>query len=167
MSDLFHITETRLVKSIRSKGLLPGLPSRFDGYEVEPDKSCVYLSNKWGSCPYLAGLGSDDLYTVQGFYSIICIDTRLLDDDLFRPDEDYLRDALNLTGSKARLAVEANAELWADSLTKHHSVAYKGVVPGGAIVEAVEMREDYPPEDYTHEQILCMYMTQDVLKVGA
>ena len=140
MSDLFHITETRLVKSIRRKGLLPGRPSRFDGGIVEPHKAYVYLSDDYRWASWRAGLGSDDLDL--GDYSILVIDGEcsFIDADLFRPDEDYLRDKLKLTPAQAREAVEANANLWADSLSKWHSVAYKGSIDPEAIYDVVRYR---------------------------
>jgi hypothetical protein len=150
--NLFHITDADLVERIKQQGLLPGQQSRFDGSKVEPHKACVYLSDSSKTCALRAGLGSDDIQ--YGDYAVLVIDGDRLDPDLFRPDEDYLRKVLKLTPAQARESVDVYADLRRDSLSKFHSVAYKGEIPPEAIWQVMPIVKSRTKSDAYYRKLM-------------
>ena len=152
MADLFHITEASLVERIQQQGLLPGQPSRFDGTVVESHRACVYLTSRPKWCQLRAGLFSED--TTEGEHVILVVDDGYLEHSLFRPDEDFLRDRFKLPPAQARESVDEHADLWAESLSKFHSVAYRGEVPPEAIWQGLPFKKPRKKSDAYYRKLM-------------
>lgn len=135
MANLFHLTKKALVERIEREGLLPGQESRFDGSKLEPNKACVYMSDRPKMCQTRCGFGSEVF--IPDDYVVLVIESNYLDYSLFRPDEDYLARQLSMSIAEARAFMDDHADLWEESLECDNSVAYRGEVPPEAIWEVL------------------------------
>jgi hypothetical protein len=104
----------------------------------------VYLTDAYAL--YFAIQPLESIRTEEGV--VLEVDTELLDQDLLRPDEDYVAQVLrqhntDMTLQDVQLYAQAYlddfAELWADSIERLGTMAYKGAVPLSAITRVARI----------------------------
>jgi len=139
---LYHGTSERHWESIREKGIVPRKRQRGNWqHTVTSNPSAVYLTDAYAA--YFAMAASKD----DEYWLLLEIETDLLPEDGFAPDEDCLEQAnraqtAHLGDMKARTKfwrgqVKRLRHLWRDSLKGLGTCQYTGTIPPEAITRAV------------------------------
>lgn len=159
---LYHGTTESVARAVLKSGLLPrvttGQKSNWPKAESSPD--LIYLTSVYA--PYFAMVASDKN---NEKLALIEIDTSLLDENLFRPDEDFLEQASRGQMIKRLRAktmhgrtrwfrnhIEEFSDMWKMSIENMGVISYKGNIPLSAITRV----SIYNPKTNPYINNLCI-----------
>jgi hypothetical protein len=139
---LYHGTGESRLDTIRKEGIKPrgDQPGHWE-HTVESNSQCVYLTDIYaGYYAYNAAREENERW------AIIEIDSKRLNQKLFRPDEDFVAQYLHRFGDefykKLKLVdlteiirddIDVYKDAWSDSIRGLGTVCYKGIIPVRAI----------------------------------
>ncbi len=141
---LYHGTTEAIARLSLKDGLKPRSVTKKSNWKhsVESNPALVYLTNTYA--PYYAMCSLDNYKNGSGI-GIVEIDTDYLDEDNFRPDEDFIEQAsakderFPVQGSMEKRTKWINRHIdefshhWEKSITYLGNCAYKGAIPKQAI----------------------------------
>jgi hypothetical protein len=133
---LYHGTSRNNYEAnIKDAGLIPNalkLPENVKTtFKVGSNSHCVYLTNNAYAASYFASMANGNYPFLSGL--ILKIDTAILDDTQFAPDDNYVRDEEDIEFVVAKELILDRRHMWEQSLSKTHLVAYSGIIPPSCI----------------------------------
>lgn len=131
---LYHGTNSKYLKNILKRGISPRKNKESNWKENKSHPDMVYLSTAYPFYFSYCSLGEKDTKGV-----VFEIDTDVMDEDLFYPDEDFIWQTLKLDNKDIKLEVVKNdienyKRNWKLSLDRLGNCCYRGVIPVDAII---------------------------------
>jgi hypothetical protein len=144
LNYIYHGTSAATARIALEQGLRPRGQSAGNGwglFSAMPDR--VYLTK---DAPlYYAAMSVNDPSDLEKLGAVIRLDLDSLDASLLRPDEDYFylqnvpfatREEIKTYHDSCKDRTDQNPEMWQESFQKIGSIAYVGVIPANAILDA-------------------------------
>lgn len=132
---IYHGTSSRFLNSILKKGIIPRRKrnGHWEDYPSHPDMAYLSIAYPF----YFAACTADN----DELSLVLEIDTDLLDEKLFYPDEDFIAQGLagpsgdlNKIHNTARRNLAKFRDYWQESINRMGNCCYKGVIPPKAIM---------------------------------
>lgn len=162
---LYHGTSEKYLKDILEKGILPRSQTNNTNWKhtIQSNKSLVYLTTCYAG--YFAACASKK----DEAWVIIEIDSDKLIQTKFRPDEDFIGQALHKNGEKLdslnkitkniRDNIDSWSHMWKVSLENLGTCSYRGAIPLSAITRISK----FDPDSNKEMMINCLDPTISIM----